>query len=215
MECKSVKGLIFDLDGVLINTDHYHFLAWKKLADRLDIPFSEEDNEKLRGVSRIESLEIVLSKKSSLHFTEEEKVEFAKEKNECYREYLQQITAENVAEEVRSTLKELKNRGYLLGVGSSSKNAKFILEKSELTSYFDAIADGNDILKSKPDSEVFEKAAHFLGIEAKKCAVIEDAEAGLEAALRAEMLPIAYAGACNSNKKSICLKQFSDLLKMF
>lgn len=215
MECKNIKGLIFDLDGVLLSTDHYHYLAWKKLADRLGIPFSEQDNEKLRGVSRMESLEIVLSNKPELQFTQEEKVALATEKNDCYREYLKQLTPDDVTDEVRSTLKELRARGYALGVGSSSKNAKFILEKTAMTAYFDAIADGNDIVNSKPDPEVFEKAAAFLGLEAKCCAVIEDAEAGLEAAIRAGMLPIGYAGARDSELKSIGLAQFSDLLKNF
>ena len=215
MEYRNIKGLIFDLDGVLLSTDHYHYLAWKKLADRLGIPFSEEDNEKLRGVSRMESLEIVLRKKESLQFSPEEKAALATEKNDCYREYLQQLTPEHVTEEVRSTLKELRARGYFLAVGSSSKNAKFILEKTATTSYFDAIADGNDIVRSKPDPEVFETAAKFLGLEAKQCAVIEDAEAGLEATVRAGMLPIAYAGARSSALKQVSLEQFGDLLKIF
>ena len=215
MECKNIKGLIFDLDGVLLSTDHYHYLAWKKLADRLEIPFSEKDNEKLRGVSRMESLEIVLRNNPALQFTAEEKVALATEKNDCYREFLQLLTPDAVTEEVRSTLKELRARGYRLSVGSSSKNARFILEKTALTSYFDAIADGSDIVRSKPDPEVFQKAAAFLGLEAKVCAVIEDAEAGLEAAGRAGMLPIAYAGACSSDLKEISLEQFCDLLTIF
>ena len=215
MEYNNIKGLIFDLDGVLLSTDHYHYLAWKKLADRLGIPFTEKDNERLRGVSRMESLEIVLSKKDALCFTEEEKVALATEKNDCYRDYLQQLTDNDVTEEVRSTLKELRNRGYLLAVGSSSKNARFILEKTSMTSYFDAIADGSDIVRSKPDPEVFEKAAQFLGLEASYCAVVEDAEAGLEAAVRAGMLAIGYAGARDSDLKVIGLEKFSDLLKIF
>lgn len=211
---KKIKGLIFDLDGVLISTDYYHYLAWKKLADQMKIPFNEKDNEQLRGVSRMESLEIVLSKKPSLYLSEKEKETLAQEKNDCYREYLKKLTPDDVAKDIRNTLQELRAKGYLLAVGSSSKNAKFILNQTGLTEYFDAIADGNDIQRSKPDPEVFIKAAHFLGLEPDVCAVVEDAEAGLEAAAGAGMLPIAYANACGSAKGKIQLQEFSDLLKL-
>lgn len=215
MNTKEIKGLIFDLDGVLISTDRFHYLAWKKLADRLEIPFQEKDNERLRGVSRMESLEIVLSQKPCLQLTQEEKEALAREKNDCYREYLKELTPEEVSEEVRDTLRELRAKGYLLAVGSSSKNAKFILKQTRLTEAFDAIADGNDIQKSKPDPEVFRKAAQFLGLEPEACAVVEDAEAGLEAADRAGMLPIAYASAYGSSKAKLQLESFGNLLKIW
>lgn len=211
----NIKGIIFDLDGVLISTDKFHYLAWKKLADKLDIPFTEKDNEKLRGVSRMESLEIVLSNKPTVKLTDEEKIAVATEKNECYREYLKTMTPDDVSPEVRETLTALRKKGYKLAVGSSSKNAKFILGQTDLAGYFDAIADGNDIKNSKPDPEVFLKAAEFVGLDPAVCAVVEDAEAGLEAAVAANMLPVAFASAYGSKLGKVQLAAFADLNKEF
>lgn len=215
MNTKNIKGLIFDLDGVLLSTDHFHYLAWKKLADRLGIVFTEKDNERLRGVSRMESLEIVLSLEPSVKLSEDEKMAVATEKNEQYREYLKTMTPDDVSAEVRQTLAELRRKGYLLAVGSSSKNTRFILERTQLTNCFDAIADGNDITRSKPDPEVFLKAAELIGLDPSVCAVIEDAEAGLEAANAAKMLAIAYASAYGSKLGDVQLEKFSDLEKLF
>ena len=211
----NIKGIIFDLDGVLISTDKFHYLAWKQLADKLGIPFSEKDNEQLRGVSRMESLELVLKNDPSVKLTEEEKIAAATEKNDCYREYLKTMTPDDVSAEVRETLVALHNKGYKLSVGSSSKNARFILFQTDLTRYFDAIADGNDIKNSKPDPEVFLTAARFLGLEPEVCAVVEDAEAGLEAAVAAGMLPVAYASAYGSKLGKVQLAKFADLSKEF
>ncbi len=215
MDIKNIKGLIFDLDGVLLSTDHFHYLAWKKLADRLGINFTEKDNERLRGVSRMESLEIILSLDPSVKLSDQEKVAVATEKNEHYREYLKTMTPADVSDEVRDTLAALRAKGYTLAVGSSSKNTRFILERTDMTDYFDAIADGNDIVNSKPDPEVFLKAAEFVGLEPSVCAVIEDAEAGLEAANAANMLAISYASAYGSELGDVQLKNFSDLAKIF
>lgn len=214
---KNIKGLIFDLDGVLLSTDCFHFLAWKKLADRMGINFTEKDNERLRGVSRMESLEIVLSLSTdpTLSLSEEEKLALATEKNEVYREYLKKLTPADVSNEVRETLAALRAKGYRLAVGSSSKNTRFILAQTNLTDAFDAIADGNDIKNSKPDPEVFLKAAELIGTAPVDCAVIEDAEAGLEAANRGGMLSIAYASALDCPLGKVKLPQFSDLTKMF
>ena len=212
----SIKGLIFDLDGVLLSTDRFHFLAWKKLADRMGINFTEKDNERLRGVSRMESLEIVLSLSAApVSLSDEEKLALATEKNEVYREYLKKLTPADVSDEVRETLAELRAKGYPLAVGSSSKNTRFILAQTELTDAFDAIADGNDIKNSKPDPEVFLKAAELIGIAPADCAVIEDAEAGLEAANRGGMLSIAYASAIDCPLGKVKLHNFSDLTKLF
>lgn len=211
----NIKGIIFDLDGVLISTDKFHYLAWKQLADKLGIPFSEKDNEQLRGVSRMESLELILKNDPSVKLTEEEKIAAATEKNDCYREYLKTMTPDDVSAEVRETLVALREMGYKLAVGSSSKNAKFILSQTDLTSYFDAIADGNDIKNSKPDPEVFLTAASFIGLDPSVCAVVEDAEAGLEAAVAAKMLPVAYASAYGSNLGKVQLAKFADLSKEF
>jgi len=212
---KNIKGLIFDLDGVLLSTDHFHYLAWKKLADRLGIEFTEKDNERLRGVSRMESLEIILSLDPLVKLSEDEKVAVATEKNEHYREYLKTMTPTDVSDEVRETLASLRKKGYTLAVGSSSKNTRFILERTALTDCFDAIADGNDIKNSKPDPEVFLKAAEFVGLDASVCAVIEDAEAGLEAANAAKMVAIAYASAYGSKLGDVQLEKFSDLDRLF
>ena len=211
----NIKGIIFDLDGVLISTDKFHYLAWKQLADKLGIPFSEKDNEQLRGVSRMESLELILKNDPSVKLTEEEKIAAATEKNDCYREYLKTMTPDDVSAEVRETLTALHDMGYKLSVGSSSKNARFILSQTDLTRYFDAIADGNDIKNSKPDPEVFLTAASFLGLEPEVCAVVEDAEAGLEAAVAAGMLPVAYASAYGSKLGKVQLAKFADLSKEF
>ena len=210
----NIKGIIFDLDGVLISTDKFHYLAWKQLADKLGIPFSEKDNEQLRGVSRMESLELVLKNDPSVKLTDEEKVAAATEKNDCYREYLKTMTPDDVSAEVRETLTALHDMGYKLSVGSSSKNARFILSQTDLTRYFDAIADGNDIKNSKPDPEVFLTAASFLGLDPAVCAVVEDAEAGLEAAVAAGMLPVAFASAYGSQLGKVQLSTFADLTKV-
>lgn len=212
----NIKAIIFDLDGVLLSTDRFHFLAWKKLADRMGINFTEKDNERLRGVSRMESLEIVLSlSEKPLSLSEDEKVALATEKNDCYREYLKTLTPADVADEVRETLATLRKMGYPLAVGSSSKNTRFILSQTELTDAFDAIADGNDIKNSKPDPEVFLKAAALIGIAPENCAVIEDAEAGLEAANRGGMLSVAYASAIDCPLGKVKLYKFSDLVNLF
>jgi beta-phosphoglucomutase len=212
---ENIKAILFDLDGVVLSTHHYHYLAWKKLADELGISFTEADSERTRGVSRMESLEIVLEKYTGKPFTDEEKIAFATRKNDDYRVYLRQMTPADVADEVRDTLKELRLRGYRLAIGSSSRNARFILEQTEMTSYFDAIADGTDITKSKPDPEVFLKAAEFVDTAPANCAVVEDAFAGMEAAVGGGMLPVAIGSAVESPLAVHKLNTFSDLLKLF
>lgn len=211
---KNVKAIIFDLDGVLLSTDKFHYLAWKKLADKLGIPFCEKDNEAFRGVGRMDCLEILLSKDASISMTDEEKIAAATEKNDYYREYLNTMTPDYVTDEVRNTLKALREKGCKLAVGSSSKNARFILAQTEMTDYFDAIADGNDIKNSKPDPEVFLTAARFVDTAPELCAVVEDAEAGLEAAVAAGMLPVAYASAYGSPLGGVQLERFADLLRL-
>lgn len=175
-----IKGIIFDLDGVLLSTDKYHYLAWKKIADKFSIPFSYEINDRLRGVSRMDSLEIILSY-SKEKFSDAEKEEMADEKNEIYRGFLSKISPNDVDENVRKVLIKLRDDGYKLAVGSSSKNTNLILQKTELSEYFDAVSDGNNISKSKPDPEVFLKAADFLNLNSSECAVVEDAVSGIDA----------------------------------
>ena len=204
------KGIIFDLDGVICHTDKYHYQAWKKLADRLGIYFDETINNRLRGVSRMESLNIILERADKT-YTEQEKEAFATEKNEVYKELLKQMTPEELSPEVKDTLEELRNRGILLSIGSSSKNAGFILNRLGLGDFFDAVSDGNNISHSKPDPEVFLKAAEFLKLPASECLVVEDAEAGLLAAKNGEMDSAAIGDAVKSDLPQYKLKTFSDL----
>ena len=143
------KGIIFDLDGVICFTDHYHYLAWKALADKLGIYFDETINNRLRGVSRMASLDIVLER-SDRTFTDEEKLAMAEEKNNSYREYLKQMSPADLAPEVKATLDWLRGQGLLLAIGSSSKNTRFILAQLGLGDYFDKISDGTNITRSKP-----------------------------------------------------------------
>ena len=172
IDTSGISALLFDLDGVLLSTDRYHYLAWKSLADELGIPFCEKDNEQFRGVSRMDCLEILLKKLPDRSFTDDEKIALATTKNDRYRNLLAEFSPASVAEEVRSALAELRRRGYKMAVGSSSKNTRFILERTDLLSAFDGIADGNDIKNSKPDPEVFLKAAALVGADPANCAVI-------------------------------------------
>ena len=205
------KGVIFDLDGVICSTDHYHYLAWKALADRLGIYFDETINNRLRGVSRMASLEIILERYDGT-LNEEEKLAAAEEKNNLYRELLKEMTPADLSPEVKSTLDALRAKGLLLGIGSSSKNTRFILSRIGLGDYFDKISDGTNITRSKPDPEVFLKAAEYLGLEPKDCLVVEDAKAGIEAALAAGMDAAAIGDATSCGLATYNLSAFPDLL---
>lgn len=208
-----MKAFIFDLDGVIVFTDKFHYQSWKKMADRMGIYFDEEINNRLRGVSRMESLEIILERYDG-KLSEIEKQELAEEKNKTYRELLTTMTPDDVTAEVRDTLTELRNRGYKLSIGSSSKNAKFILDKVALTDYFDAISDGTNITKSKPDPEVFLKAAEFLGVMPEDCIVIEDAAAGVDGAKAGGMKAVGIGDASSYEKTDYPIKTFADLLEI-
>lgn len=207
-----IKGLIFDLDGVIVFTDQFHYQAWKKMADDMGIYFDEEINNRLRGVSRMESLEIILEKYEGEPLSQAKKEELAAQKNECYRKLLDTMSPVDVTDDVRETLKELRLRGFKLSIGSSSKNAKFILEKTKLLDAFDAISDGTNITKSKPNPEVFIKGAEFLGLKPEECAVIEDAYAGIDAAKAGNMTAIAIGDATSYEKADLRLSTFVDLL---
>lgn len=205
------KGIIFDLDSVICFTDKYHYQAWKKLADRLGIYFDETINNRLRGVSRMDSLEIVLER-STKKYSQVEKESFAEEKNDTYKELLLQMSPADLSEEVKSTLDELRARGFKLAIGSSSKNTKMILERIGLGDFFDAISDGTNITKSKPDPEVFLKAADFIGEAPEDCLVVEDAEAGIEAAYRGGFDSAGIGDATKHEHVTYKLTQFKDLL---
>ncbi len=207
------KAFIFDLDGVLCFTDKYHFRAWKALADRLGIPFDENVNDRLRGVSRMASLEIILSL-GSASYSEEEKAAFAEEKNELYRTFLKGMTPSDITQEVRSTLDELRRRGYRLAIGSSSKNTPLILERTDMAKYFDAVSDGNNITHSKPDPEVFLKAAEFLGLRPEECYVVEDAEAGIDAGCAGGFTTVGIGPAAHYAKTDMPIRTFADILQL-
>ncbi|MBQ9251970.1 MAG: beta-phosphoglucomutase [Clostridia bacterium] len=208
----SYKGIIFDLDGVICSTDEYHYQAWKALADRLGIPFDRERNNLLRGVSRMQSLEIILEK-SDKAYSEEEKAAFAEEKNTLYRQLLGQMSTKDLSDDVKDTLQALRAQGLKLAIGSSSKNTPFILERIGLGDFFDAVADGNCITRSKPDPEVFLKAAEFIGENPGDCLVVEDAHAGVEAARGGGFDCAAMGDAKEDPRATYHLEKFSDLLK--
>lgn len=204
------KGIIFDLDGVVCFTDQYHYQAWKKMADRIGVYFDEKINNRLRGVSRMESLEIILER-STREYSEEEKKELAAEKNELYRELLGSMTPADLSGEVKETLDRLREGGAKLAIGSSSKNAKMILSRIGLEGYFDAVSDGTNISRSKPDPEVFLKAAEFLGLEPEECLVVEDAKAGIDAACAGGFDSAGLGEASRYERTTYPLSCFSDL----
>lgn len=205
------KAVIFDLDGVLCFTDEYHYRAWKAMADEIGVPFDRKVNDKLRGVSRMESLEIILAE-SGKAFSEEEKTELAQRKNGYYRQMLQQMSPADLPAEVKQTLEILKERGYLVAVGSSSKNAAFILKQIGLERFFHVVVDGNCIEKSKPDPEVFLTAAQRLHLRPDECLVVEDAVAGAEAAHRGGMLAACVGDASAKQVGEYNLSAISELI---
>ena len=208
-----IRAIIFDLDGVICSTDRYHYLAWKALADQLGIPFDEQKNKLLRGVSRMESLEIILGDRSS-HFSEQEKWELAEEKNRIYREYLQTMRPSDLSEDTRYALQTLRKRGYLLAIGSSSKNTRQILAQLGLEHFFDAVADGTQITRSKPDPEVFFLAASLLDISPEQAIVIEDAESGVQAAETGHFRVVGIRSRENDPNSDITIKKLSDLTEI-
>lgn len=208
------KGIIFDLDGVICFTDHYHYLAWKALADSIGVPFDESKNDRLRGVSRMASLEIVLEEYHGPTLSQEDKVAMATKKNELYRSYLQTMTPADLSPEVKETLEGLRARGIKLAIGSSSKNAPLILERIGLGGFFDAVSDGNNIQRSKPDPQVFTMAAEMLGLNPKDCMVVEDAEAGIDGAIAGGFDSAALGPAALCGKATYDMKSFRDLLEI-
>lgn len=205
----SIKAVIFDLDGVIVSTDDCHYRGWKKMADEEGIYFDRTINERLRGVSRMESLNIILER-SEKEYTEEEKTALATRKNGYYVEFIQALTPDDILPGVMEALSSLKEKGIKIAIGSSSKNTPIILKQIGLSDYFDAVSDGNNISKSKPDPEVFVKAAEFLGMQNSDCAIVEDADAGIEAGKAAGMTTFAVGNAKGGDYK---LETMKDLLK--
>jgi beta-phosphoglucomutase len=207
------KGIIFDLDGVIVSTDRYHYLAWKQIADTLGILFTPEDNNRLRGVSRRESLEILLSL-GLRTVADREKQELMEEKNRVYRRMLEALSPTSVEPEVRNTLSVLKERGIKTAIGSSSMNAKLILEKIGLLGNFDAISDGNNIGNSKPDPEIFNKAAIMLEIKNRDILVVEDSSAGIEAAGRGGFDSVGIGNAFEDKNATYHIESLIELLSL-
>jgi beta-phosphoglucomutase len=207
-------AVVFDLDGVICHTDMYHYRGWKSVADDLGVPFDETVNNRLRGVSRMESLDIILEAYEGEPLSDERKVELATIKNARYREMLGELSPADLDPSVRVTLDDLRSRGLKLAIGSSSKNARFILDRIGLGTYFDEISDGTNISRSKPDPEVFLKAAEYLGIDPAKCVVIEDAVAGIEAGEAAGMYTVSVGDAAVQGAGDAKLATFSDLSKV-
>lgn len=207
------KGIIFDLDGVICFTDKYHYQAWKQMADKEGIYFDEIINNRLRGVSRMASLEIILERAEKA-YTEEEKEQMAYEKNETYKKLLYNMTTQDLSQEVKDTLDALRAKGCKLAIGSSSRNTKLILGQLGLADYFDAISDGTNITKSKPDPEVFLKAADFLGLKPEDCLVVEDAVAGIDAASAGGFESAGLGEAAEYEKCTYPMRSFGDLINI-
>lgn len=210
---KTYKAVIFDLDGVICSTDRFHYQAWKKLADDIGVYFDETINNRLRGVSRMASLEIILER-SDRKFSEDEKLTLTEKKNELYRSLLMNMSPADLSEEMKSTLDTLRGRGLKLAIGSSSKNTKLILGRIGLADYFDAISDGTNISHSKPHPEVFLKAAQMLGLVPDECVVIEDARAGIDAAVAGGFDCAGIGEAAEHEQVTYPLARISDLLEV-
>ncbi|RKE02563.1 beta-phosphoglucomutase [Marinifilum flexuosum] len=181
-----ISACIFDLDGVVVDTAKYHYIAWKSLANELGFDFTEEDNERLKGVSRMRSLDILLEI-GGVELDEKTKLELADKKNKNYVEYILKMTPDEILPGVKDFFNKLKAKGIKIALGSASKNAMTILNQLELTDYFDAVVDGTHVSNAKPDPEVFLKGAELLGVSPSECIVFEDAEAGVEAAINGNM----------------------------
>ena len=205
-----IKACIFDLDGVIVDTAKYHYLAWKELARGLNFDFTDKDNERLKGVSRMRSLDILLEigKKD---LDEETKLKYAENKNIKYLEYILKMKPNEILPGVIDFLEELRSKKIKIGLGSASKNALTILNQVKLTGYFDVIIDGTKVSKAKPDPEVFIKGAEALGVTAEECIVFEDAEAGIEAALNGGFKSVGIGSVDNLGNANYVMPGFENL----
>ena len=206
-----MKGVIFDLDGVLCFTDKFHFAAWKTIADSLSIPFDEKVNNRLRGIGRMESLQIILSCGKMENLSDEKKVQLATSKNEIYRKLLEKLKPEDASEGALELLNFLKGKGIKTAIGSSSRNAKFILKQIGLIDYFDVIVDGFDIKNTKPDPEVFLTAAFKLNLKPNDCMVIEDAPSGIQAANEGKFTSVSIGDAVPSGLSTYHINKLMDI----
>ena len=199
-----IKGLLFDLDGVIVDTAKYHYLAWKELADKLKIPFTEKDNERLKGVSRKQSFNIILEI-GGIELTDEEKEKYCTIKNNIYLEYINKLKQEEILPGVNEFLEYAKNKGYKIALGSASKNAGVILSRLMLTDTFDSVIDGTKVHTAKPDPEVFLLGAKELCLNKECCIVFEDAKAGIDAAHNGGMKAIGIGQEDNLPNADICI----------
>ena len=204
------KGLLFDLDGVIVDTAKYHFLAWKKLADELQIPFDEKDNERLKGVSRMASFEIILSL-GNRSMTEDEKEACCKKKNDIYVDYIQKLEQNEILPGVKEFILDAKENGYKIALGSASKNAPLILDRLDIQNLFDEVIDGTKVSKAKPDPEVFLKGAEALQIAPENCIVFEDSTAGIEAAHNGQMKTVGIGKKENLLEADIVIPGFTGI----
>ena len=209
-----IQGICFDLDGVLVQTDNLHYLAWKGLADRLGIPFDRAQGDRCRGISRMESLEIVLEHANHI-YSAEEKERFAQEKNEAYQAMLARLSPSDLPADVLPTLRELRRRGYRLALASGSKNAGLILTRTGLRPLLDAVADGTCITRSKPDPEIFLTAAQMLDLSPQACAAVDDAVAGVQAGRAAGMVTVGIGDSARRSAGDYNLMCFGQLLDLF
>lgn len=208
----NLKAIIFDLDGVLTDTAKYHYLAWKKLADELGYYFDEDINELLKGVSRINSFEIILEKNNATtKYTPEEKETLANKKNDYYKEMIEQLTPDDISDGILPFITEARNNGIKCAVASISKNAPRVLELLKISHLFDYIADAALVKKPKPDPEIFLTCAKALGFSPNECIGIEDAQAGIESIHGAEMLSVGINVTVTSIEPDIVFKSTAEL----
>lgn len=204
------KGLLFDLDGVIVDTAKYHYLAWKDLADKLGIEFTKQDNERLKGVSRMRSFEIILEI-GNREMTLEEKEHYCTLKNDHYLEYIMKLEKDEILPGVKEFLDSSREKGYKIALGSASKNSMIILERLGLLDSFDAIIDGTKVSSAKPDPEVFVKGAESLGLDVAECIVFEDAAAGVEAAHRGGMKAVGIGDVENLPDADMIIPGFAGI----
>lgn len=208
------KGFIFDLDGVIVDTAKYHFLAWRKLANSIGIDFTETQNEQLKGVSRVKSLEKILAWENK-KISKEEFTNLMAKKNDDYLSFIEQMNESEILPDVPKVLNYLIHQQQPISLGSASKNARIILEKVDLIDKFDAIVDGNDVSKAKPDPEVFLNAAKALNMEANQCVVFEDSVAGVQAANTANMISIGIGNKDILHEATYIFNEFTEISTEF
>jgi len=204
-----IKACIFDLDGVIVDTAKYHYIAWREIARELGFEFTEENNERLKGVSRMRSLEILLEV-GDIRLDQKTKEHLAEKKNNDYLKFILQMTPNEILPRAKEFLQEMRDLGIKTALGSASKNAMTILDRLQVSHFFDAIIDGNKVTKAKPDPEIFLRGAEELGIAPKNCVVFEDAEAGIEAALAANMKCVGIGDAQILRKANIVIPGFEN-----